>query len=238
MKHLILWALALGLATLLMSFAKNRQSNVLWRQTNVKIYEEEISPFVRQVEIRKIIKEVYPASDSLALEEINIALLEETLDNHPSINKAEVYSLFNGSLNITVKQHEPLARILTEQKSFYLLNDGLKMPLSPHYSAAVPLITGSINDSDLMVLADFWNNVYSDSFFKAFFTGLTIKSTGQWVLHPMIGDHEIELGKPQNLNKKLKKLKIFYQQGVNSQNLDSLKSINLKYSNQVVCQKI
>ena len=236
-KHILLWSLGMAVVLGLMSFAHNRKKQVLWQQTQISVAQEQSRPFVTQQEVRSIIARHYPLSEGIPLQEINIALLEESLDNHPSIKKAEVYSLWNGTLHISVQQHEPKARVLSAGRSFYLLNDGGTMPLSTNYSAKVPLITGAVPDSLLGSLSNFWNTVESHAFFADFFSGITVAQNGDWILHPLPGQHKVLLGQPQHLDRKLKKLEIFYQQAVNSKNLDSIKTLNLKFSNQVVCRK-
>lgn len=237
MKHLILWLVAFGLTFFIMGFAFSKQAQVLYSQIEIDIAGQEKQPFVSQNEVKEIIAQHYLISDSLALQEINIAMLEESLGNHPSIEKAEVYSLWTGSLQVSVKQHRPLARVVHQNTGFYILTQGQIMPLSPQYSADVPLVTGSVADSVLAPLAGFWATVKNDSFFKDFFAGLSINNKGHWTLHPLYGNHKVELGLPHRLTEKLAKLQVFYTQAVTPQNLDSIKTLNLAYNQQVICRK-
>ena len=54
---------------------------------------------------------------------------------------------------------------------------------------------------------------------------------------PKIGDQVIILGDGENINKKFKKLEIFYKKAMPKEGWNSYKSINLKYKNQVVATK-
>lgn len=236
-KHILIWMIALLGLVLLMGFAANKHKELRWTNTHIVIEDEAERPFVTQADARAILQQVHSIEDSLLLREINIALLEESLDNHSSIEKAEVYSLWNGSLKITIKQHQPIARVMHDQGSYYLLKNGEQMPLSSNFSAKVPIITGRVNDSLGVALANFWTQVATLNYFKEFFGSLHVSSNGDWVLHPLAGNHKVILGSPTNWNTKLKKLEVFYKNVVNANNLDSLKSLNLKFNQQVICQK-
>ena len=52
-----------------------------------------------------------------------------------------------------------------------------------------------------------------------------------------MGDQKIEFGEYKNVNEKIKKLKVFYQKSISDNTLDGYRTINLKFRNQVVCEK-
>ncbi|MBK7817541.1 MAG: hypothetical protein IPJ60_08285 [Sphingobacteriaceae bacterium] len=58
------------------------------------------------------------------------------------------------------------------------------------------------------------------------------------MLTPVVGDQSILLGKNQDLDVKLNKLKLFYSEGLNKTNSwNKYSTINLKFKNLVVCTK-
>ena len=66
---------------------------------------------------------IFSKEDSLigkAYEDINIYLLEEFVNEHPNIKKAELYLTLDGTLSIDVKQREPLVRVFEGNESYYL----------------------------------------------------------------------------------------------------------------------
>ena len=72
-----------------------------------------------------------------AYEDINIYLLEEFVNEHPNIKKAELYLSLGGTLYIDVKQREPLVRVFEENESYYLDEEMNHFALSDQYSARV-----------------------------------------------------------------------------------------------------
>lgn len=236
-KHIALLSLAFLALAMLMGFAKRQHAKSLYNNFYIDILDGYDKPFITEAEVISEIEKLYTTLDSVAIGEININLLEETLDNHPSILKAEVYSDLNGSLRITVSQHQPLARVIDHKPEYYLLANGGKMPLSTNFSATVPLLTGVTNDSMLAKLSSFWEEIQDDTFFKSFFSGMHIAPNGDLILYPKIGKHKVILGTVVNYAPRLKKLKTFYLKAMSTEELKDIKELNLKFKDQVICRK-
>ncbi len=193
--------------------------------------------FVAEQEIEDIVRKTYPYFDSLLVREININLLEESIDNHPCIRKAEVYSTITGSLEIRVQQKKPHYRVVNSKGGYYVDEQGDSMALSPHFSATVPLVTGLLTSQSRKEVHEFLEQMQQNSFYKNFFTGIEVSDNGEWILYPKLGKHKVILGKPENIDTKMGKLKRFYTSVVASSNIDSIALLNLKYQGQVVCTK-
>lgn len=236
-KILISWISGLLGLILASSFAHKKQEEIRVNGLKINIDYSQEEYFVKQEDIKFLVDQTYPIFDSLPFKEINIHLLEESLDNHPSIRKAEVYSGLDGILRIDVIQKHPVARVQGSLSAFYLDEQGDTMELSPNYSAQVPLITGLTSLKQQKAVFDFLKSNQKDSFYRDWFGGLHIEANGEWTLYPRPGNHKVFIGKPLELEKKLRKLKVFYQNAVTEKNLDSLKTINLKYDGQVICRK-
>jgi hypothetical protein len=56
-------------------------------------------------------------------------------------------------------------------------------------------------------------------------------------LVPLAGSHIIVLGNFQDIDEKMNKLFVFYQQGLNKVGWNVYETINLNYKNQIVCSK-
>ncbi len=237
-KSLIIasWVLGVGALAVLTAFSSQKCETVKLTDLRIQIDYENEQFFVTQNEIQDLVENSYPFLDSLYCKEINIQLLEDELENHPSVRQAEVFSAMDGVLQIWVQQRQPLLRVMNDSGSFYIDENGERMPLSPHYSASVPLVTGDFENRDASVYP-FFNSMKDDDFYTHFFTGLDIDSIGKWTLFPKLGNHQIMIGKPDNFESKLRRLKTFYQTVATDQNIDSIASLNLAYEGQVICKK-
>jgi cell division protein FtsQ len=55
-------------------------------------------------------------------------------------------------------------------------------------------------------------------------------------LYPQIGQEVFELGKPEELPVKLKKMKIYYKTILPLKGFNRYKTVNLKFKDQIICE--
>ena len=235
-QKITLWTLGLSVWFVLLGSSSIKRDETPYRHFSLSFENRQDKSFLSYAEMEKLVQ--YALGDSAKqLVEINKALLEESIDNHPAIRKAEVYSKIDGSLRIMLWQHNPVARVIDKRGSFYLLENGAQMPLSKHYSEDVPLVSGEWNTESLQAIASFWKGLEKDDFFKGFFTGMACDNLEDWVLYPSKGNFKIVLGSPKQLQEKLTKLEVFYKGAPRLKDINKLKEIDLRYDGQVICRK-
>ena len=83
-------------------------------------------------------------------------------------------------------------------------------------------------------LAQFIEN---DAFWKAQIAQIYINLQQEMELVPVVGDHIILFGKSKNIEEKFKNLKYIYTKGFNISGWNKFSSINLKFGNQIPCEK-
>jgi cell division protein FtsQ len=79
--------------------------------------------------------------------------------------------------------------------------------------------------------------ISKDSFLESFIDQIYVNEKKELELVPKIGTHEIIFGTAENAAEKLENLKTFYQKVMNKLDWNTYKTINLKYTNQVICLK-
>lgn len=97
------------------------------------------------------------------LSEVNLAELERVALQHSAVADANVYSTFAGSVEVSVAQHEPVARLKVDGYDIYLTADGYLFPASDGYAALVPVITGSYRPIFRPDFAGYASSVVRDS---------------------------------------------------------------------------
>ena len=76
---------------------------------------------------------------------VDVERIERVLKDEPFILDAEVFVDALQNVNISVSQREPILRIIDNNGlNYYLDKDGVRLPLSPHYTARVLTATGNI----------------------------------------------------------------------------------------------
>ncbi len=240
LKIILSWSFGALVLLIVLAFSTTARNSSFVSSENIKVEIEDVDGqyFITSDELKKEMIYELDILDSLSLEEINIKMLEESLDNHPSIRKAEVYSKLDGSLRVAVSQKQPIARIQSSTADYYIDEIGDSMALSSNYFASVPLVNGLVNAKTRKKLHQFLTLIQQDPSFKDFIGGIKILATGEWLLYPKHGDHKIIFGKPTDSKRKLRKLKIFYLNKASTKaELDEIKLLNLKYEGQVICRK-
>ena len=184
---------------------------------------------------------IFSKEDSLigkSYEDINIYLLEEFVNEHPNIKKAELYLTLDGALSIDVKQREPLVRVFEGNESYYLDEEMNHFALSDQYSARIlQVYWDELTEFRVEILGSLIELIESDKFLKAQITGIVFDENNELVVYPRLGGHKIILGEAEDLRNKFEKLKVFYRHGLGKVGWGRYSMINLKYHNQVVCTK-
>lgn len=99
----------------------------------------------------------------------------------------------------------------------------------------VVVVTGAV-DADLeKELVGFVHYINSDVFWKAQVQQIHVRKNGELLLIPRVGDHKIEFGKIENLEKKFRNLKAVYIKGFSKSGWEKYSIISLKFENQVIC---
>ena len=186
-------------------------------------------------------KMIFSKEDSLlgkSFQDINIYLLEEFVNEHPNIKKAELYLTLDGALSIDLKQREPLVRVFEGNESYYLDEEMNHFALSDQYSARIlQVYWDELTEFRVEILGSLIELIESDKFLKAQITGIVFDENNELVVYPRVGVHKIILGEAKDFRNKFEKLKVFYRQGLVRVGWYRYSMINLKYHNQVVCTK-
>lgn len=242
-----LWLVSLSGIVLLMSFIEVKKNKL--KCSDVKILLPGRYNFVEREEIDRILLESGGVLVGKDLNDINIHRLEIRLKANPFIEYAKVYADMNGVVNVQIRQREPVLRVINMANlHFYIDDKGFKMPISDNYTAKVLVVNGFI-DEDFTGKVDTINSKLLKDLYRA---ALFIKADTLWdnqieqlfvdlnrdiEMVPRVGDHKIILGDADSLQTKFRNLLLFYKKAIPKVGWDSYKTINLKYANQIVCEK-
>lgn len=243
----ITWTACLSGLVVLMSFVGEKRQTV--KCSTVKILIPGADNFIEREEIDAILKENFGDLVGQTLEEIQIHSIEQRIGANPYIAFVKVYVDMDGSLKISVKQRQPVMRVINAAgQDFYIDNEGLKMPISSNFTADVLVASGNIGETfsgknekirskmllDLYKIATFINK---DTLWNAQIEQVYVNETADIELVPRVGIQKIILGNADNLDIKMKNLMIFYKKAMPKVGWDTYKTINVKFKGQIVCEK-
>lgn len=200
-------------------------------------FEEEDNLFITSETVNKLLTQNLEQTENQTKENLFLKVIEKSLLENVMIENVEVYVTIEGVLKAKVLQRSPIARILVNNNAYYLDRSGKKMPLSSEYSARVPIVTGVKSDKDLKLIYKMCNTVLKDEFMKKQIIGINVVNN-ELRLRTRIGSQVILFGDLSRSNSKVRKLKAFYQKVIKESTLKKYSRIDLRFKNQVVCQKI
>ncbi|NRF41205.1 cell division protein FtsQ/DivIB [Pedobacter foliorum] len=241
------WIVSLAGIIVLMSFVSIKKNTVTC--TNIKILIPGADNFIEREEVDAILKQSQGVLIGQKLEQINLEQIEQKLKANPYIAFATVYADMNGVIHINVKQRQPILRIINaSDQDFYIDRNGLKMPISPNFTASVLVANGRILESfsgkvDTLITKlakDLYKTAFyieQDTLWDAQIEQLVVNDKNDIELVPRVGNQRIILGSADSLEVKMRNLRAFYNKAMPKVGWDTYKTINIKYTNQVVCEK-
>ncbi len=178
------------------------------------------------------------------LDKIELSNVEQKIRDMPQIKNCEMHIDLRGILTIEVEPFLPVARVLRDEtQDEYISEEGVFFPTSSNYTARVILLSGdyfinktSMTDNKSVSLLSFLKYVNANPFWKAQLTQVTVDKEENIYIVPLLGEHIINFGNPEEVDAKLRRLKVFYKQIYPVKGWDSFSEVSVAYANQVVCK--
>lgn len=225
----------LVLVVFLYAFTNRRNdSRVLTNKIDIAFIGDN-NLFISREAVNKLLIQNNESVTNMAKEKLVLSALEHTLNANKMIQNADVYVTIDGRLNVKIKQKTPIARV-SGASSFYIDIEGEAMPLSPVFSARVPLVTGTVNKEKLTDAYALAMYIYKDEFLKKNVIGIH-QSGNSFDMRFRIEDFIVKVGAVNNLDTKFNNLKAFYQKASKDNTLSAYSTVNLEFKNQIVCTK-
>ncbi|WP_256007295.1 cell division protein FtsQ/DivIB [Pedobacter deserti] len=244
--NIFAWTGSLAGIVVLMSFIDVKKKDIICQNINIRIPGAD--NFIEREEIDAILARSQGVLVGRKLKEINLQDLEQSIKDNPYIAFAKVYADMNGVINIALEQREPVLRVVNSgDQEFYIERTGLKIPVSPNFTANVLAVNGKILEhfsgkvdtlitkkaKDLFKVALY---VKQDSLWDAQIEQMFVNDKEDILLIPRVGNQKIVLGSADSLDVKMNNLLEFYKQVMPKLGWNTYRTINIKYTNQVVCE--
>lgn len=229
--------MVLGVVLFLYSFSKDRSTHRNLKGVEI-IFKGDERHFVTSSDVSDIVKNQSGTITAQDRSTIDLNTLERSVLKNELIKEAEVYITIDGVLKVEVNQKKAIGRVVGEQESYYLDENGNRMPLSENYAERVVLVEGSIKKETQDDLKHMLEIINADEFLKQEITGISIQPGDVIYLKSRVNKFQILIGNFNEMERKLMNYKAFLQYATNEKiEIDSYKKINLKFTQQVVCSK-
>lgn len=183
-----------------------------------------------------------------AMGRVNLKEIEARIEKHSFIKDAQVFRDLTGHLVVKAIQNKPIARIVAGNgKNAYLGEDGDILPTSAKYTARVVILSGSYmnqlteranvseNEYD-QKLFDLINYINEDRFWSMQIAQVDVNSKGKIVMIPQVGGQRLEFGRAEDVERKFKRLEIFFKEIMPTKGWNTYSRVNVEYKDQIICE--
>lgn len=257
-KNIILSLLALSGMIAVFSIAVGYKAEFSSHSPDISLESSSGNFFISISCIEEIIRENTAVDKGGAITRDVLEKVHHYLGSIAFVEKVKTYRTITGKLGVEVNLRNPLMRVVNnENESFYIDEHGYMFPLSDLHTARVMIVTGDIpvmfsaganivndhsacEDPEAEKIAGLFETasfIHKDVFWKAFIDHIYVLPNGKMELIPKNGYHTIEFGKPEHIDDKFSKLRIFYIHGLSGKGWHYYNRINLEFNNQIICSK-
>ena len=170
--------------------------------------------------------------------DISYSNVENEIKKSPFLDSVEIFVDVMKDVNIFYKEVQPIVRVFTSNKtSFYLDKNCKEIPISDFYYPDVLVASGyteSISNKGIISLCSLIQN---NEFLRAQISQIHFDVKSEITFYTRIGNHILFLGDFGDLEKKIEKLMIFYEQIIPKHGWKKYKKIYLQYDKQIICKK-
>jgi cell division protein FtsQ len=255
---IVAWALFAVAVIAVLFLARKNQNEAIAKDPNISISVVDENAFLTESELLVRLKRLNLFYPNQQMQNLNTTAIEENIRKMHEVEEVDVFKQLGGNWGIKLKVRQPYARIFNLfGESFYVDSKGATMNPSPNFTARILVFTGNIKDkSDTLLVGDIEADpklknernldeifhiakvIHQDPFLTAQIGQVHRDKWGDFILIPRVGAQRIVLGpasSERDISEKLKKLVVFYTNGLPYVGWNKYKTINLKYRNQVVC---
>ena len=190
--------------------------------------------FISKDSVNKLLTQSKLFSNEILKSNLNLEEFERIILSNEYVSSAEVSISIDGKLGVNIIEKNPVFRVLNEK--YYVDADGKKMPLSKNFSETCPMILSIVDSIDLKMFGDLGIYIKNHKFLSNHIAGLT-KSNNKLIFNIDGFQYNLNLISDGNYVSKFKNYEAFFNTVYSSGLLDSLKSVNLDFKNQVIIQR-
>lgn len=243
-------------ALLALGFVERSTASAPITELKVSVRGGEGVHFIDEGAVRRAILETGLPVVGAAAGDLDLAGIEAGLEAIACVADAEVYHDMSGVLHVSVRQREPVLRVLNaDGSSFYIDEQGWTMPLSEAYTARVPVASGwlqepgadaviDVNADDSLAAINRSDELHrvalflrGDALWSSLIDQIVVAADGQLELVPTVGGQRILIGAGDALEQRFAKLRLFYERGIPKSDWRRYARIDLRFNDQIVCTK-
>jgi cell division protein FtsQ len=216
------WSITGGLLVFLLVAAGNDHRNRVCKGVAVEIKTSGDAQYIEEKDILwALTKGRRTELEGVSIYKLDLKKKELLLERNLWIRKADLFVDHLDSLRVIIEQRRPVARLYCQNgQTFYIDDQGMRLPFSFNQIAAVPVFTSLPEISDVLTtedsvlltqIRDMGTYMINQPFWMAQIEQIDLQGKDM-VLIPKLGKHEILFGEGIQIEQKFKRLMLFYEQ--------------------------
>jgi cell division protein FtsQ len=241
----MMWLIFLAALGMLSISAARFQGDQLIRDVRAEvILLDQGNNLIQPEDFVKLVTKKYGPLKGLPIDLVDMREMEDFLMTNPYVHRADVYWGSSGNLILSLHQRMPLMRIVDNSgRHWYVDADTVRMPVSLHFTARVPLVNGDFpvaRDArqwpvkSLFAITDV---LQEDEFMHSLIDQIYVESEQKIWLIPRLGPSRILLGSVEDLEDKTERIKKFYRKALPAKGWDTYSYIDTRFEGQIVAKK-
>lgn len=261
--HLLIWAAIAAYFVFAVRECRTRHDSLTIQRVDIVVRDSSSMSFVTSEMVREWFRAGGMDFRGKPVGEIHTSEVERFLCGKGFVKSAEVYTDIDGTMTIELTQRKPFLRVLAAGGyDFFVTDDGYILPARSRTARYVPVVTGSFappfepgfegnfankaeieeknSDKNYLFfskLVNFAKLVECDDFWSSQIVQIEASADGSIELIPRAGNHVILFGSPDDGERKLEKLRLFYRNALAWEGWNTWHNIDIRYDNQIVCTK-
>jgi len=240
-----LWVVFLAvLAGLTLTAARYQEKNLISEVKAEVVLLDKGNNLIQPEEFERMVTKKFGSMKGLPIEMVDMRAIEDFLALNPYIRKADVYLGASGRLVLNLHQRIPLMRIVDNSgRHWYVDTDTVRMPVSTHFTARVPLVNGNFPVAPdckhwpMKELYAISAMLRDDDFMGPLIDQIYVESTQKIWLVPRLGPSRILLGTTDELESKVERITKFYKKALPAEGWDAYSYIDTRFAGQIVAKR-
>lgn len=193
---------------------------------------------ITEEEVIKILDEAMLTPDLKNMDEIVCSEIEQHFNNISLIKECQVYKGNKDFVSINIDCRKPIIRIFDKENNTYCVDCEGNIIRGINRALHLPIATGNIVDSmATREIKEIASAIQDNKFWTAQIEQIHFNDKKEIIIIPRVGNHIIELGTAEDIDKKLEKLYTFYHEGMNKIGWNKYSKLNIEFGDKVICTK-
>jgi len=246
-KEIKVAAALIGISFLI-AFGERKQGGSMCNDIVIEIDNIQENHFMDEADVLKLVENSGQPVRGTGIDRIKLKEIELKLKNDRHIQDAQLFGDLKGNLIVNVELRRPMARIVQQDApDAYIADDGIIMPVSEKYTSRVMLLSGPmmkklLESGDLnkteegKQILDMIKFINEEKFWKAQVAQMDIDGGARITIYPQVTGQKVEFGKAIDIEKKFRKLLIFYKKILPQRGWTKYERVNLEFEGQVIAE--